>query len=109
MSEITNRAAEIHRGMTPHQMALRLVEQGDQLDRAVRALTRAGFTDLGGQEWKPPLGPSASPLLDRVDVLTVLLSEARKYVSPVSRPEREIRTVQAVVSMIDDALAGRLP
>lgn len=28
-----------------------------KLDRAVRALERAGFTDCGGQEWKPPLGP----------------------------------------------------
>jgi hypothetical protein len=27
-----------------------------KLDRAERALLRAGFEDLGGQEWKPPLG-----------------------------------------------------
>jgi hypothetical protein len=29
-----------------------------RLDRAERALLRAGFQDLGGQEWKPPLGPA---------------------------------------------------
>jgi hypothetical protein len=28
----------------------------DRLDRAERALRRAGFQDLGGEEWKPPLG-----------------------------------------------------
>lgn len=27
------------------------------LDRATRALVRAGFQDLGGEEWKPPIGP----------------------------------------------------
>lgn len=27
-----------------------------KLDRAERALIRSGFEDLGGQEWKPPLG-----------------------------------------------------
>lgn len=29
-----------------------------KLDRAERALLRAGFQDLGGEEWKPPLGPA---------------------------------------------------
>ena len=28
-----------------------------KLQRAERALLRAGFQDLGGEEWKPPLGP----------------------------------------------------
>lgn len=28
----------------------------ERLARAERALIRAGFEDLGGQEWKPPLG-----------------------------------------------------
>ena len=27
-----------------------------ELDRAKRALVRAGFQDLGGEEWQPPLG-----------------------------------------------------
>lgn len=47
-----------------------------RLDRAERALTRAGFTYTeGAQEWKPPIGPSASPLLDRIDYLLSLLAD----------------------------------
>lgn len=33
------------------------------LGRAVRTLTSAGYTDSGGSEWRPPLGPDPSPLL----------------------------------------------
>lgn len=41
----------------------------ERLDRAERALTRSGFTYTeGAQEWKPPIGPSASPLLDKIDL-----------------------------------------
>lgn len=43
----------------------------DQRDRAERALTRAGWTYTeGAEEWKPPLGPSASPLLEKIEQLT---------------------------------------
>jgi len=38
-----------------------------RMEQAERALIRAGFTlQEGAQEWKPPLGPSASPLLDEI-------------------------------------------
>ena len=109
MSDMTNRAAEIHRSMTPHQMALRIVEletlgvdlaesdwqdgaelgptQADyrelqvkhdalqtRLRLAERALRSAGYTRLSrANEWKPPLGPSASPLLGRIDHLSGLV------------------------------------
>lgn len=32
-------------------------EAAAKLERAERALKRAGFTDQGGAEWKPPIGP----------------------------------------------------
>lgn len=41
-----------------------------QRDRAERALRAAGWTyEEGAAEWKPPLGPSSSPLLERIDQL----------------------------------------
>lgn len=109
MSELTNRAAEIHRSMTPHQMALRIVElealgidlaESDWQDGAEQAPTKANYRELQAQydalqtrlhlaeralrsagytqlspanEWKPPLGPSASPLLNRIDHLSGLV------------------------------------
>lgn len=33
-------------------------EQGKRIERAEGALKRAGFEDLGGAEWKPPIGPA---------------------------------------------------
>lgn len=50
-------------------------KQRDQLrhrvERAERALQRVGWTYIeGADEWKPPIGPSASPLLERIDQLT---------------------------------------
>lgn len=40
----------------------------DELDSAKRALAMAGYTKIeGADEWKPPIGPSASPLLDKLD------------------------------------------
>lgn len=54
----------------------------ERLDRAERALTRSGFTLVeGAQEWKPPLGPSASPLLDRIDLLTKRLGASAEWLS----------------------------
>lgn len=38
-------------------------------DKAVRTLEIAGYTDSGGELWKPPLGPSASPLLQQLAAL----------------------------------------
>ncbi|AXT46395.1 hypothetical protein [Chromobacterium rhizoryzae] len=42
----------------------------ERADRAERALLRAGWTHAAGcAEWKPPLGPSAYPLLEKIDNL----------------------------------------
>jgi len=53
-----------------HDAAQRLTisQQAHQLARARTALTAAGYTLKEGAEcWKPPLGPSASPLLEKID------------------------------------------
>lgn len=42
--------------------------------KAERTLLLAGFADEGGELWKPPLGPSASPLLDRIATLEAQLA-----------------------------------
>lgn len=84
-------------------------------DRAVRALTRAGFTDHAGQEWKPPLGLSASPLLDRIDQLSALLREAREstysaFVEAACRHDIDgCEHQESLRARIDAALAGKLP
>lgn len=39
-------------------------------DRARRTLLRAGFQDLGGEEWKPPIGPGVSAAAGHVGELT---------------------------------------
>jgi len=45
------------------------------LAKAERTLTLAGYTDEHGAElWKPPLGPSAAPLLDKIDELQAKLT-----------------------------------
>lgn len=75
----------------------------ERLDRAERALTRAGYTLIeGAQEWKPPIGPSASPLLYRIDLLTFLLRELRDGV------EGEWCFLGNLDERIDAALAGKL-
>jgi len=41
-----------------------------EFEKAKRALDRAGYTLVdGAQEWKPPIGKSASPFLDIIDSL----------------------------------------
>ncbi len=41
-----------------------------ELGKAARTLALAGYTRLeGAQEWKPPTGPSSTPLLDLIDAL----------------------------------------
>lgn len=50
-----------------------IVERNDGLinrvQRAEDTLRQAGYTDHGGQLWKPPLGPSAIPYLDKITAL----------------------------------------
>ncbi|OQS42297.1 hypothetical protein [Chromobacterium haemolyticum] len=46
----------------------------DRADRAERALLRAGWTYTeGAAEWKPPLWPSSSTLIEKFDNLQVVL------------------------------------
>jgi hypothetical protein len=58
------------------------MEYGELLEQFFEArdtLRGAGFTQLSPHNnWKPPLGPSASPLLKRIDELTAQLAEAQK-------------------------------
>lgn len=87
---------------TPPQLA-------DELARATRALTRAGFTYTeGAQEWKPPIGPSASPLLDRIDQLADALREARQHINGGAGIKYGCE-FRAMFERIDAALAGKLP
>ncbi|MBO0505282.1 hypothetical protein FED29_017805 [Aeromonas veronii] len=63
--------------------------------------------------------PEQHPLRSRLELLAnhhkrelmlaELLRRARRYVSPLSRPESEIQIVQSIVSSIDSVLAGNLP
>ena len=63
--------------------------------------------------------PEQHPLRSRLELLAnhhkrelmlaELLRRARRYVSPLSRPESEIQIVQSIVSSIDSVLAGKLP
>lgn len=88
----------------PMCMAKRIEELAERPERAERALTRAGYTLVdGAQEWKPPIGQSASPLLDRIDLLTFLLRELRDGV------EGEWCFPDNLDERIDAALAGNLP
>ena len=47
-----------------------------ELARAKRALLSGGYTDLGGQDWKPPIGPTAAPLLDELDAARAAQADA---------------------------------
>lgn len=50
-------------------------------ERAEDALRGAGWTYIeGAQEWKPPLGPSASPLLDQIDNLRQQITDLQHVV-----------------------------
>lgn len=93
----------------------------EQRDRAERALTRAGFTYAeGAHEWKPPVGPSASPLLDKIDQLTAQLEAANRKIAVMAELLREVivrddfdredgDSAGRLLYRIDAALAGELP
>ena len=61
----------------------RLLAERDALaahtDRAEGTLTRAGWTYTdGAQEWRLPLGPNPSPLLERIDALAAENAKLRE-------------------------------
>lgn len=49
--------------------------------RALETLRCAGYRDLGGSLWKPPLGPSVSPYIEEIDLLAAQLAEAKKQLT----------------------------
>ena len=60
-------------GKTPAKM---LEEANERLDLAENSLKAAGFTQASpSNQWKPPVGPSASPLLQRIDDLSAQRDE----------------------------------
>lgn len=76
----------------------------DDLDSAKRALAMAGYTKIeGAEEWKPPIGPSASPLLDEldrtrstVDIVSSALFDAEKKVAKLYAIEAAARNLAKV-------------
>ncbi|MFM4808585.1 DUF3850 domain-containing protein [Aeromonas hydrophila] len=99
----------------------RETELAANLDRAERALICSGFTYTeGAQEWKPPIGPSASPLLERIDQLAAQLSDVTRQCGVMAdslRHQREFvadnvwddEERAALLESIEAALAGKLP
>lgn len=62
-----------------------------RLERAERALVRAGWTYTeGAEEWKPPLGQSALPLLDELDRLRAQVED--KGAATVREENARLRT-----------------
>ena len=60
-------------GKTPARI---LEEANERLELAENSLKAAGFTqDSPSNQWKPPVGPSASPLLQRIDDLSTQRDE----------------------------------
>lgn len=45
-------------------------------ERMRTTLEKEGYSDCGGELWKPPIGPSASPLLDLITSLRFELDKA---------------------------------
>lgn len=67
---ICNNDSLWHHYLVAHNAALRatLFEHAQRLAKAETALKSAGYTlKEGAEAWKPPLGPSVSPLLKKLD------------------------------------------
>lgn len=62
----------------------RLMRAGDVIRRLHASLVAGGFTDEGGELWKPPLGPSALPLLERLDKQQALIEEMREALKRIA-------------------------
>lgn len=59
-----------------------------EVERAKRALLAGGYTDHGGQDWKPPIGPSAARLLAELDdVRTQLHADDQRAWEALGKPE----------------------
>jgi len=90
----------------------------ERLHRAERALLRAGWTHSeGAQEWKPPLGTSASPLLDEIERLRAQLAaqiiiqrgwedEARKATSQLASARKALEEIETFCSADSSTLGA---
>jgi hypothetical protein len=58
-------------------------EVAAEIRRMYASLVAGGFTDEGGELWKPPIGPSAMPLLERLDKQRALIEELVKVLREV--------------------------
>lgn len=85
-----------HTGKTPHQLRQ---EAEDKLNIACRSLVAAGFTYTeGAKSWRPPLGPSASPLLDKIDKLEAQVAVLKNFAESLQfvRPSLEQERLEAL-------------
>lgn len=76
----------------------------ERADRAERALIRAGWTYTeGAAEWKPPVGPSASRLLERIDKLQAeYLGERAAYLQERDKCDRLVSALEKYEAAFDD-------
>jgi len=51
---------------------------------ALKTLEQLGYTWHEGELWKPPIGKSASPLLDKIDLLEARIAALTKDAEPVA-------------------------
>lgn len=58
-------------GTTYHLVCAELNSLRAELAKAKRCLERHGFVDNGGTEWKPPIVPGASRLLDQIERMRI--------------------------------------
>lgn len=57
---------------------------------AVYTLETLGYTYNGGEAWRPPRGPSAEPLLDRIDELAAALTAIVAWDGPLELTAPEL-------------------
>lgn len=98
---------------TAPAISLALIEKHRALERAERALLRAVFQDLGGEEWKPPLGPA--PRFIEVPALSLpqqgdaaLFSRVEMLEEDAGRWQRSVRECEANPEMGDVACVSHL-
>lgn len=79
-----------------------------RLDCAEQTLLAAGYTRCDNGNWKPPIGPSASPLLDQLDAerqLTANLASQILELAGAALPHRADETLRkATIAAVDAAL-----
>lgn len=75
----------------------------NRVQRAEDTLRQAGYTDHGGQLWKPPLGKNASPLLDRIMELKQQLAKR-----PRNLMEHPIFRALAVLVFVETIIIFKL-